>query len=135
MAAAPRPDPAALPPAGLYHSLRRLLATLLDIGQVRAGLLSAELEREKLRIFDGLVWAAVALLFLGLGLLLLAALLVALAPETVRLLLLGLLALASLGLGVWLMQQARRRLASPAGPAPASRAELAQDIAALRAPD
>ncbi len=133
--AAPGPDPVTAAPAGLYQSLRRLLATLLDIGQVRVDLLSAELEREKLRVFDGLVWAAVALLFAGLGLLLLAALLVALAPEAVRLLLLGLLALASLGLALWLMQQARRRLASPAGLAPASRAELAQDRASLRALD
>ena len=133
--AAPGPDAPAPPPAGLYASLRRLLATLLDIGQVRLDLLSAELEREKLRIFDGLVWAAVALLFIGLGLLLLAALLVALAPEAWRPLLLAGLALASLGLGAWLMQQARRHLASPGGPVPASRSELAQDRAALRAPD
>jgi uncharacterized membrane protein YqjE len=123
------------PPAGLFGSLRRLLATLLDIAQVRLDLLSTEFEREKLRIFDGLVVAAVALLFVGLGVLLLAALLVVVAPEPLRPLVLGLLALASLGFGGWLVLQARRRLASPVGALPATRAELESDRAGLRAPE
>lgn len=123
------------PPAGLFSSLKRLLATLLDIAQVRLDLLTTEFEREKLRLFDGLLWAAVALLFIGLGLLLLAALLVVVAPENLRPLVLGLLALASLGFGAWLVAQARRRLASPDGVLPATRAELARDRAALRAPE
>lgn len=63
----PADDPAASPPAGLFNSLQRLLGTLLEIAQVRLDLLSAALEREKLRIFDGLLWGAVALLFIGLG--------------------------------------------------------------------
>ena len=70
--------------AGLFGSLQRLLATLLDIAQVRLDLLTTEFEREKLRLYDGLLWAAVALFFIGLGLLLLAALLVAVAPEPLR---------------------------------------------------
>lgn len=132
--AGPGDDGGAPPAVGLYSSLRRLLATMLDIGQVRLELLSTEFEREKLRIFDGLVWAAVALLFLGVGLLLVAALLVALAPENARLLVLGLLAVASLVLGAWLVRQARRRLASPGGAWAATRAELDRDRRALRPP-
>jgi uncharacterized membrane protein YqjE len=88
-----------------------------------------------LRIFDGLVWAAVALLFIGLGLLLLAALLVLLAPEPLRLWLLALLALASLGAGAWLVRQAARRLNTPAGSLAATRQELALDRANLNPPD
>ena len=123
--------PGADPAAGLFGSLRRLLATLLDIGQGRLDLLSAEVEREKLRIFDGLIWAAVALLFIGLGLLLTAALLVLLAPERLRAFLLGALALGCLGLGAWLVLRAKQRLASPGGPLPATRADLAADRAGL----
>lgn len=130
----PAADPAASPPTGLFNSLQRLLGSLLDIARVRLDLLGIELEREKLRIFDGLLWGALALLFIGLGLLMLAALLVALAPENIRLLLLGLIGLASLGLGGWLVAQARRRLASPEGAVPATQAELARDRDALRPP-
>lgn len=128
-------DQDAPPPAGLFGSLQRLLATLLDIAQVRLDLLTTEFETEKLRLFDGLLWAAVALFFIGLGLLLLAALLVAVAPENLRPLVLGLLALGSLGFGVWLALQARRRLVSPAGALPATRAELTRDRASLRSPE
>ena len=126
----PRRDPA----AGLFGSLRRLSGTLLEIAQARLELLSAELEREKLRIFDGLVWAAVALLFIALGLLLLAALLVLLAPEPLRLWLLAVLALVSLAGGAWLLRQASRRLSTPAGPLAATRDELARDRTALKPP-
>ncbi len=129
-------DQRRVPPAkGLFGSLRRLLTSLLEIGQVRFELLCTEFEREKLRIFDGLLWAAIALLFLGVGLVLLAQLLVALAPEHLRLLMLGLLAFASLGLGAWLVLQARRRLTQPGGTMKASRTELERDLSAMRAPD
>ncbi len=120
---------------GLFGSLRRLLASLLEIAQVRLDLLSTEFQREKLRIFDGLIWAALAQIFLGVGLLLLAGLLVALAPQHWRLLVLGLLALLSLGLGLWMVARARRQLSSPAGLLPATRAELARDLGAVRPPE
>lgn len=127
----PRRDPA----AGLFGSLKRLLGSVLEIAQARLDLLTAELEREKLRIFDAIVWAAVALLFIGLGLLLLAALLVVLAPESMRPWLLALMALACLGGGAWLVKRAGQRLNSPAGPLSATRDELARDRAALNPPD
>lgn len=120
----PPPEPAG---AGLFLSLKRLLATALEIAQVRLDLLGTELQQEKLRIFDALAWAAVALLLLGVGLLLGAALLVALAPEAWRPLVLGLLTLACLGAGALMLNQARLRLTSPGGALAASRAELARD--------
>ncbi len=120
----PPPGPGA---AGLFQSLRRLLATGLEIVQLRLDLLGNELEQEKLRIFEALAWAALALLLLGLGLLLGAALLVALAPEDWRPLVLGVLTLACLVGGVSLLSRARKRLTSPGGMLAASRAELARD--------
>ena len=118
--------------AGLFGSIRQLLSSLLETAQLRLDLLSSEFQREKLRIFDGLVWAALALVFVGLGLLLLAGLLLALTPAPWRLLLLGLLVLLCLGLAAWMLAQARSRLSQPEGPLPASRAELAGDLDALR---
>lgn len=127
----PPPSPAAAAGSGLFQSLRRLLATGLAMAQVRLDLLGNELEQEKLRVFDALAWAAVALLLLGLGLLLGAALLVALAPEAWRPLVLGLLTLGCLGGGAWMLNQARQRLTSPGGVLAATRAELARDRDAL----
>lgn len=125
---APRPADAG---RGLFQSLQRLLATALEIVQLRLDLLGNEFEQEKLRIFDALAWAAVALLLIGLGLLLGLGLLVALAPEAWRPLVLGLLTLGCLGLGAYMFNQARLRLASPGGALAASRAELAADRSAL----
>lgn len=131
------PGPSGQPPSaagtGLFHSLRRLAATGLELVQVRLELLGNELQQEKLRIFDALAWAAVGLLLLGLGLLLGAALLVALAPEAWRPLVLALLTLACLTGAALLLNRARQRLTSPGGVLAASRAELARDRAALDA--
>ena len=120
--------------SGLLRSLRRLLATLLETAQLRLDLLLNELEQEKLRLYDALVWAVLAWLLIGLGLLLGAALLVLLAPEAWRALVLGGLCLACLGAGAWMLQRARLRLANPAGALAATRAELATDQAALNPP-
>lgn len=127
----PSGQPPTTPGTGLFHSLRRLAATGLELVQVRLELLGNELQQEKLRIFDALAWAAVGLLLLGLGLLLGAALLVALSPEAWRPLVLALLTLGCLAGGALLLNRARQRLASPGGVLAASRAELARDRAAL----
>ena len=125
---------AGLPPAagaGLFESLRRLTATALEIAQLRLDLLANELQQEKLRIFDALAWAALGLLLLGLGLLLGAGLMVALAPEPWRPLVLAVLTLGFLGGGALMLNKARQRLTSPGGVLAASRAELAGDHGAL----
>jgi uncharacterized membrane protein YqjE len=132
--AGPHGMPPPEPGHGLFSSLQRLLATLLQIVQVRLDLVANEFEQEKLRIFDALVWAGVALLFIALGLLLGVAMLVALTPEAWRPLVLALLTLGCLGAGAYMFNQARLRLANPAGALPASRAELAQDRAGLDPP-
>lgn len=116
---------------GLFAALRQLLATALDMAQVRLALLSTELEQEKLRLFDAVLWAGLALLLLGLGTLLLCAFVVLLFWDSYRLQALGVLVLLFLGSGVWVLQTARARLRSPGGLFGASAAELGRDRASL----
>ena len=61
---------------GIWASISRVLATLLDIVQVRLALLGTELEFEKQRLLTALWLGALSLVLLGLGLLLLCATLV-----------------------------------------------------------
>ncbi len=117
--------------SGLFASLRRLAATGLEMAQVRADLVAAELAREKLRIFDGLLWAGLALLFGGLGLVLLIALVLVVFWDQHRVAALGILCAAFIVGAVLSALRARARLDSPDGLLPATRAELARDRAAL----
>jgi uncharacterized membrane protein YqjE len=116
---------------GLFASLRQLLCTAVDTLELRLALLSNEIEQEKLRLFDGLLWAGLALLLLGLGALLLCAFVVVLFWDSHRLLALGTLALLFLGAGGWLLVRARVRLRSRGGLFNSSVAELARDRAGL----
>ena len=109
------------------------MALALETAQNRLDLLGAEFEQEKLRIFDALAVAALALVCISLGLLLCAALLIMLAPETWRPLVIAGLALACLAGGALLFTTAKRQLRNPGGALGASRAELATDRAALDA--
>ena len=116
---------------GLFASLRQLLGTTLATVQLRLALLSNEIEQEKLRLFDGLLWAGLALLLLGLGALLLCAFVVVLFWDSYRLQALGVLALLFLGAGAWLLSVARARLQQPGGLFSSSVAELGRDRAGL----
>jgi len=116
---------------GLLGSLRQLIGTLLETAQVRLSLLSNELEQEKLRLFDGLLWAGLALLLLGMGALLLCVFVIVLFWDSHRLLALGTLALLFLGAGTLLLVRARARLQSRGGPFNSSVAELGRDRAGL----
>jgi uncharacterized membrane protein YqjE len=116
---------------GLFASLRQLLGTAVETLQVRLALLSTELEQEKLRVFDGLVWAGMAVMLLGLGVLLLCGFIVVLFWDTYRLLALGVLSALFLGLGTWLLLTARRHLQSPGGLFNTSVEELGRDLAEL----
>ena len=112
---------------GLLQSLRNLLATLVALLQTRLELLATELEEERLRIGQVLLWGCVALVFLVLGAVMLTLFLVVLFWDTHRVLVSGLLALTYLAIGVaaaWMARsraQARSRLFS------ASLAELGKD--------
>ena len=113
-------------------SLRRLIATTLEIVHVRLELLAVELEQEKLRIFDGLVWAALAMLLLGTGLTLAVGLLLLLFWDGYRLAALAVLCVLFLAAGAFALRLARTRLINPAGSAvAASLDELTRDRQAL----
>ena len=119
------PDQA--PGNGLFASLRRLLGTLLEIAEVRLALLSTEVELEKRRLFDALLWGVVAMLVLASGLTLFCAFVILLFSEGYRLAALGVMALLFLAGGLLLLQQARQRLRSPDGMLAGSLAELQRD--------
>lgn len=116
---------------GLFASVRQLLATGVETLRVRLDLLSTEIEQEKLRLFDAVLWAGLALLLLGLGALLLCGFIVLLFWDGYRLAALGVLALLCLGGGAWLLQEARARLRAPGGPFASSVAELERDRVGL----
>jgi uncharacterized membrane protein YqjE len=63
--------------AGIVQSLRNLAATLVALLRTRFELLATELEEERIRLLQLLFWAAAALFFLGVGILLLTILAVA----------------------------------------------------------
>lgn len=120
------------PGPGLAASLRRLLGTLLEVAQVRLELLSAEIESEKLRVFDALVWLVLALLCATTGMLLAIGFVVLLLPETLRGPALGVAAAIFIVAAIALARQARERLASPDGAASATIDELRRDRDALK---
>ena len=120
---------------GLFASVRRLLATALEMAQVRLSLLSTEVELEKRRLFDALLWAILAMLMLGVGLVLLCGFVIMLLADAYRLPALGVMALVFLIAGLLLVRQARRGLHSPAGMFGISVAELERDRTALQSTD
>ena len=120
-----------VPGGGLFASLRQLLATALEMAQVRLELLGSDLEQEKLRLFDGLLWAGLALMLLGVGMALLCGFIVLLFWDGYRVVALGLLTLLFLGGGLLLLRRAQQRLRSPGGMFGSSVAELARDRAGL----
>lgn len=115
----------------MFASVRQLLATGVETLRVRLALLSTEIEQEKLRLFDAVLRAGLALLLLGLGALLLCGFIVLLFWDGYRLAALGVLALLFLGTGAWLLRQARTRLCASGGPFASSVAELERDRAGL----
>lgn len=119
--------------SGLFASSRRLLATALEMAQVRLDLVGTEVELEKRRLFDGLLWGAVALLVLGVGLVLLCGFVILLFWDGYRLAAVGVMALLFLAGSVLLMREARVRLRNPTGMFSASIAELERDRAGLQA--
>ena len=116
---------------GIFGSLRQLLVTALDIAQVRLELLGTEVELEKRRIFDGLLWGAAGVLVVGVGLVLFCGLIILLFWEGYRLAAVGVLALIFLVTGFWLLKEAHRKLSNPDGVFGASASELSRDKSAL----
>ena len=122
-----REVPPATPGGGLLVSLRRLLATALELAQLRLELIGAEIEEQKLRILAALVWAALGVLLVGLGLVLLIGCVVLLFWDGFRLQAMAVLTFGFLLGGGLALRQASARLQSKAGAFAASVAELVQD--------
>ncbi|MFO1219182.1 MAG: phage holin family protein [Burkholderiaceae bacterium] len=119
------------PRAGLFASLRALLATVLEIAQTRLELLVCELEQEKANAFAALWWGALSLLMLLAALVLAIGFVMFLLQEPYRLPALGVMALACAAAGVAMLRHARRRLHSLGGAFAATAGELAHDRAGL----
>lgn len=117
--------------SGLLTSLRQLLLTALEMARVRLELLGTEVEFEKRRLFDGLLWGAFALLLLGIGLALLCGFVILLFWDGYRLAAVASMSLLFLLTGLALMREARQRLNAPSCMFKTSLAELEQDKAGL----
>jgi uncharacterized membrane protein YqjE len=79
-------DGARGPISGLFRSMAHLLATAVGIAQTRLELLSTELQEEVHRVAEIMLWATVALLSAGVGLFLLALLVIFVFWDTHRVL-------------------------------------------------
>lgn len=118
---------------GLFASVRRLLATALELAQVRLALLGTEVELQTQRLFGALLWGAVGLLALGLGLVLLCGFVILLFWEGYRLAAVGVLTLLFLGAATLLLRESRQRLRRVSGMFAASLTEIDRDRARLQA--
>lgn len=118
---------------GLFDSSKRALDALLELAQVRLELLGTELQAEKLRLFDALLRAIIAVVMLGLALVLALGFVVLLFWEGYRLAAVGVLALLFAGGGAALLSSARRALSfDDGGPFALTLGELRRDRAGLQ---
>lgn len=112
---------------GLVQSLRRLAATLIALLQTRLELLATELEEERVRLVQVLLWGCIALASLLLGVVMLTLFVVVLFWDAHRVLVSGLLALTFIAIGLAAVAVARSRARARSRLFSASLAELAND--------
>ena len=113
--------------AGIVQSLRNLAATLVALLRTRFELLATELEEERLRLLQLLFWAAGALFFFGVGILLLVVLLVAVFWDSYRITAIVALAGIFLAGGIGMAIGVRNRMHDRPKLFSASLDELARD--------
>jgi uncharacterized membrane protein YqjE len=116
---------------GYFASLRRLAAGAAELAEVRLELFATELQQEKLRVLESLLWLAVSVLAIGVGLVLLAVFVVTLVEERYRLAALGVVVLVCFGVAWAAWRVSRARMQGDGPPFEASIAELRRDRAAL----
>ncbi|MDZ4101663.1 MAG: phage holin family protein [Hydrogenophaga sp.] len=121
-----------VPSTRLSASLKGLTATVLELLQLRLELLSVEAQEEVLRVGGLLVYGAVAVAFLSLGLGFLAMLITVALWDTHRLLPLAVFTGVFIGLGFVAAWFARERLRSGTRLFSATVEELKQDREELR---
>lgn len=95
------------------QSLRNLAATALGAVQTRLELLVSEIEEERLRIVQLLVWGAAALLFFAFALLMFTFVIVAAFWETHRIAAAALLGVVYFAIGIALARGAQQRSHRP----------------------
>lgn len=118
-------------PQGLFGSARRVLGALVDIGQTRLQLAGTELEEERLRLAELLLYATAALFCLGVGIVFATLLLVLVFWDGPRLLVLSLAVLLYLATGAGLALAWRRKARSKPPLLATTMAELRRDRDAL----
>jgi uncharacterized membrane protein YqjE len=112
---------------GLMESLERLAGTLLAIFQTRLELLSNEMEEERVRIEQMLLYGSVVLFFFGLAIMLLTAFIVVLFWDSHRMLVLGVFTALYFVAGLLVLNELRRVAREKSKLFSASLAELADD--------
>lgn len=118
--------------SGLMGSVKRLAGSLITILSTRLELLANELQEERMRLTQMLLFALIALFCLGTGLMLLNAFIVALFWDDHRLLALGLLSGVYLVVGAAVAMVVRAKAHAGSKLFAASLAELEKDRQALR---
>ena len=113
--------------AGLMASVRRLLSTLVSIALTRLELLANELQEERLRLTQMLIFALFALFCFGLGILLLTVFIVVLFWDDHRLAATGGLSAIFFVLGMLMVLLLRSKMRAKPRLFSASLAELAKD--------
>lgn len=126
------PQPPAPSGKGPVASLRALGATLFEVVATRTELAVVELREEGERRKQELVLVAVGALFLALGLLLVALLVVVLFWDTHRIVALGSVAALYLGIAAFAFLRLRAKAAAAPPPFEATLRELAADRELLR---
>jgi uncharacterized membrane protein YqjE len=123
-----------LPPSGTgaLDSLRALGSTVVELIGTRAQLLALELREEGERRKQMLALALAAGLFLALGLLLVAFLVVVLFWDTHRLAAIGAVTVLYLGIGAWAFARLNEKARASPPPFQATLAEFASDLEMLR---
>lgn len=114
-------------PAGLFHSLNSLAATLVAILQTRADLISTEIEEERERLKEMILLTVVALFCVSLGVLLFTLLVVVVFWDTHRLYVLGGFSIFYLALGLSVGWIARKKGLDKPQFLSATLSELAKD--------
>lgn len=118
---------------GLMGSVRRLLSTLTSIVSTRLELLANELQEERLRLTQMLVFGFFSLFCFGLGVLLLTIFIVVLFWDDHRLAALGSLSILFFALGALMAILVRSKIQAGSRLFSASLAELAKDREQLEA--
>lgn len=115
------------PATGILQSLRNLATTLVALLQGRLELLATDLEEERIRLLQVLFWAAGALFFFALGVLMITMLIVLLLWDSHRLAGIVVLAAVFLAIGVALAIGVRNRMHMRSRLFSSSLDELAKD--------